>query len=61
MPLLVHTNSAHYEISALVAEGNRQGIPLGFIYTVGTDGTAKTGAKMRLLIDFLEFYRERCP
>ncbi|KAG8900052.1 hypothetical protein FRC00_000052 [Tulasnella sp. 408] len=56
-----NTNSAHYEISALIAEGNGQGIPLGFIYTVGTDGTAKTGAKKRLLIDFLDFYRARCP
>ncbi|KAG8938810.1 hypothetical protein FRC04_007517 [Tulasnella sp. 424] len=56
-----NTNAAHYEISGLIAEGKGQGIPLGFIYTVGTDGTAKTGAKMRLLIDFLEFFRQRCP
>ncbi|KAG9022921.1 hypothetical protein FS837_006091, partial [Tulasnella sp. UAMH 9824] len=56
-----NTNSAQYEISGLIAEGNGQGIPLGFIYTTGTDGTAKTGAKMRLLIDFLRFFRHRCP
>lgn len=57
----VNTNAAHYEISGLLAEGNGQGIPIGFIYTCGTDGTAKRGAKMWLLVDFLEFFRERCP
>ncbi|KIO19459.1 hypothetical protein M407DRAFT_39171, partial [Tulasnella calospora MUT 4182] len=56
-----NTNSAHYDISGLVAEGNGQGIPIGFIYTTAMDGTAKTGAKLRLLIDFLEFFKARCP
>ncbi|KIO18476.1 hypothetical protein M407DRAFT_48553, partial [Tulasnella calospora MUT 4182] len=59
--LLVNTNSAHYEISGLVAEGNGQGILIGFIYTTAMDGTAKTGAKLWLLIDFLEFFKARCP
>ncbi|KAG9044495.1 hypothetical protein FS837_008065 [Tulasnella sp. UAMH 9824] len=56
-----NTNAAHYEISGLLAEGNGQGIPIGFIYTCGTDGTATRGAKMRLLVDFLKFFQERCP
>ncbi|KAG8915415.1 hypothetical protein FRC00_004714 [Tulasnella sp. 408] len=56
-----NTNSANYEISGLVAEGHGQGVPIGFIYTTATDGTAKTGAKLRLLVNFLEFFRERCP
>lgn len=59
--LTVNTNAAGYELSALVAEGNGQAIPLGFIFTTSTDGTATTGAKHRLLVDFFNYFKARCP
>lgn len=44
-----------------MAEANGQSLPLGFIFAVGTDGTAEEGAKSRLLDDFLEYFVTRCP
>ncbi|KAF9519027.1 hypothetical protein BS47DRAFT_1358437 [Hydnum rufescens UP504] len=41
----VNTNSAGYEVSAVMAEANGQGIPLGFFIHTSTNGTANIGAK----------------
>lgn len=44
-----------------MAEANGQSLPLGFIFSVGTDGTAEEGAKGRVLDDFLGYFKTRCP
>lgn len=59
--LPVNTNAQRYEISALIGEANGQGIPLGFILHVSTDGTAVEGAKERALDDFLRYFAQKCP
>lgn len=43
-----------------MAEFRGEGIPLGFIYTLSTDGTATTGAKGRILNDFLSYFAKQC-
>lgn len=59
--LPVNTNAAGYEVTAVIAEGNGQAVPLGFIFTAATDGTAARGAKKRVLISFFKHFRKRCP
>jgi hypothetical protein len=64
---IVNTNSSNLELSALIAEVNGQGIPLGFLFT-GHD-TAKeastirptSGAKARLLKHFLSHIKLHLP
>lgn len=57
----VNTNSAGYEVTTVVAEANGQAVPLGFIFTTVTDRSAATGAKKRVLVSFLKYFREKCP
>jgi hypothetical protein len=58
---VVNTNAAGYELSAIVAEGNGQAVPLGFIFTTSTNSTSAPGAKKRLLTDFLLYFCQKCP
>lgn len=36
-------------------------MPLGFVFTSGTDAAATTGAKKRVLIEFFKYFKKRCP
>lgn len=55
------TNAAGYELYGLIGEANGQALPLGFIFTAMTDGTATKGAKQRMLEGFLPWFTTRCP
>lgn len=44
-----------------MGEANGQGIPLGFIMHVSTDGSAAENAKERALDDFLAYFTKACP
>ena len=57
----VNTNSSECELSGLVAEAHGQAVPLGFILTGNVNGTAKPGAKMRVLTDFLTYFKDKLP
>ena len=52
---------AGYELYGLIGEANGQALPLGFIFTAMTDGTATKGAKQRMLEGFLPWFTTRCP
>ena len=45
----------------LIGKANGQALPLGFIFTAMTDGTATKGAKQRMLEGFLPWFTTRCP
>jgi hypothetical protein len=47
------TNAAYYELFSIITEANGQGIPLAFIFTTSTDGTAEPKAKERALDDVM--------
>jgi hypothetical protein len=42
-------------------EANGQSLPLGFIFTTMTDGSASAGAKQRMLVEALAWLSVRCP
>ncbi|KZP16529.1 hypothetical protein FIBSPDRAFT_703170, partial [Athelia psychrophila] len=42
-------------------KANRQSLPLGFLFTVMTDGSAKPGAKQCMLTETLAWLSKRCP
>ncbi|KAF9516176.1 hypothetical protein BS47DRAFT_1292824 [Hydnum rufescens UP504] len=56
-----NTNSAGYEVLAVMTEANGQGIPLGFFIHTSTNGTANIGAKERVLEDYLRYFMKACP
>jgi hypothetical protein len=56
----VNTNSSGCELTALVAEFCGEGIPLGFIYTLSTNGKATPGAKGWILDNFLCYFARHC-
>jgi len=66
--LIVNTNSSGFELSALIAESNGQGVPLGFILS-GNSKAAKDshwekpkhGAKTRVLANFLRYFQPKLP
>ncbi|KAF7978602.1 hypothetical protein HWV62_45332 [Athelia sp. TMB] len=55
------TNAASYELFGFFGEANGQSLPLGFIFTTMTDGSAKPGAKERMLTETLTWLSKRCP
>jgi hypothetical protein len=61
--LLVNTNSSGFELTALIAECNGQGVPLGFILSGNNSSgiTPLSGAKTRILASFLEFFKPKLP
>ena len=59
--MTVKTNSAGYEIYGLIAEVHNRVLPIGFILTAMTDGTAAKGAKECMLNCFLQWFVKRCP
>ena len=59
--MLVKTNVAGYELYGLIGEANGQALPLGFIFTTMTDGSAKKGAKEHILDCFLPWFVKGCP
>ena len=52
---------AGYELYGLIGEANGQALPLGFIFTMMTDGSAKKGAKECMLDCFLPWFVKGCP
>jgi hypothetical protein len=54
-------NAAGYELFGFFGEANGQSLPLGFIFTKMTDGSAKSGAKQRILIEALTELGMFCP
>ena len=64
--LVVNTNSSGFELSALIAESNGQGVLLGFI--IGNSKAndpewekPKHGAKTHILSNFLQYFRPKLP
>jgi hypothetical protein len=55
------TNAAAYELYGIFGEANGQSLPLGFVFTTMTDGSASTGAKQRMLTETLTWLAKRCP
>jgi hypothetical protein len=47
------TNAAAYELYKIFGEVNGQSLPLGFIFTTMTDGSATAGTKQRMLAEAL--------
>ena len=47
------TNAAAYELYGIFGEANGQSLPLGFIFTTMTDGSATVGTKQRMLAEAL--------
>ncbi|EPQ53499.1 hypothetical protein GLOTRDRAFT_44802, partial [Gloeophyllum trabeum ATCC 11539] len=47
------TNVASYELYALVGEANCQALPMGFVLTAITDGSATKGTKKWMLTQIL--------
>ena len=56
-----NTNALNYELFAAIAEAHGQGVPLAFLFTTSTDGTAAPGAKSHALQDFLGWLAKYCP
>ena|SRR5258708_24877277 len=61
MICVVRTNAAGYELTAIMAEANGQGIPLGFLLHVSMDGMALKNAKQHILKEYLTYFRQYCP
>jgi hypothetical protein len=54
-------NAAGYELYGFFSEANGMLLPLGFIFTRMTDGSAKPGAKQRILTEVLVMLCKHCP
>ena len=52
---------AGYELYGLIGEANGQALPVGFIFTTMTDGSAEKRAKECMLNCFLPWFVEGCP
>jgi len=55
------TNAAAYELYGFFGEANGRSLPLGFIFTAMTDGSATEHAKQRMLAESLAWLVKRCP
>jgi MULE transposase domain len=55
------TNAAAYELYGFFGEANGRSLPLGFIFTAMTDGSATEHAKQRMLAESLTWLVKRCP
>ncbi|KIM80510.1 hypothetical protein PILCRDRAFT_26084, partial [Piloderma croceum F 1598] len=55
------TNAAAYELYGFFGEANGRSLPLGFIFTAMTDGSATKHAKQRMLAESLTWLVKRCP
>ncbi|KZT21979.1 hypothetical protein NEOLEDRAFT_1150272 [Neolentinus lepideus HHB14362 ss-1] len=54
------TNAVAYELYAIVSEANCQALPMGFVLTAMTDGSATKGAKERMLTETLQWFKKHC-
>ena len=61
LTISVKTNATGYELYSLIDEANGQVLPIGFILTAMTDGTAEKGAKEHMLDSFLPWFVKHFP
>jgi len=59
--MLGKTNAAAYELYGFFGEANGWSLPLGFIFTAMTDGSATEHAEQRMLAESLTWLVKCCP